>query len=324
MTLIKIIGGAIRALLIAAATAAAAFGLLVVFQPFGETAPRPAAVTVTGTPAASALQGRIEALRVSLRDTEAALDEAKIVPAAGISPNAANRAQYEAQIAAAMERRDLALRHAEAIRTSLDAGVTPSSLAEIRDSVVIGQLLTQQVMLDGRIAVEGARLRANHPTMRALNAQRTALVTQIRQEAASIAAALEAEANIDDAQIKLLEVELPGLAEAAPIMADTSGLETRAAAQRAELDSLVDAYFNIPPATVTSTPQTGEAANPLSLTNLAVVAVAAFAALLFQVLLAARRKRPLEPSTADVIAWEEDRDPDIVIAEEPEPLRKAS
>jgi uncharacterized protein involved in exopolysaccharide biosynthesis len=323
MALVKIIGGTLRALLIAAATAAAAFGLLVVFQPFGRTTPPPAAVTVSGTPGASALQGRIEALRVSLRDTEAALDEVKSA-AADISPDAGGRATYEAQIAAAMERRDLALRHAEAIRTSLDAGVTPSSLAEIRDSVVIGQLLTQQVMLDGRIAVEGARLRPNHPTMRALNAQRTALVTQIRQEAASIAAALEAEARIDDAQIELLEAQLPALAEAAPPVADTGRLETQAAAQRAELDSLVDAYFNIPPATVTTTTQTAEPANPLSLTNLAVVAIAAFAALLFQILLAARRRGTPEPTAADVIAWEEDRDPEIVIVEQPEPLRKAS
>lgn len=324
MSVGSVIGGTLRALVIAAGTAAAAFGLLVVFQPFGKTAVVPPAVTVSGTPAASALQEKIEALRVALRDTQAALDAAKTVPATGPSPDAATRTQYEAQIAAATERRDLAMRHAEAIRTSLDAGVTPSSLAEIRDSVVIGQLMTQQVMLDGKIAVEGARLKANHPTMRALSAQRTALVTQIRQEAASIASALEAEAKIDDAQIKLLEAEMPKLAEAAPVLADTSGLETRAAAQRAELDSLVDAYFNIPPATVTTAASTTATADPLSVTNLAVVAVAAFAALLFQVLLAARRRRPVVAPATDIIAWEEDRDPEIVIVEEPEPLRKAS
>ena len=118
--------------------------------------------------------------RGALRETEASLDAAK-ASGSTLSPDAASRAQHEAQLAAATERRDLALRHAEAIRTSLDAGVTPSSLAEIRDSVVIGQLLTQQVALDATIATEGARLRGNHPTMRALTAQRTALVTQIRR-----------------------------------------------------------------------------------------------------------------------------------------------
>jgi uncharacterized protein involved in exopolysaccharide biosynthesis len=323
MSVGSVIGGTLRALFIAAATSAAAFGLLVVFQPFGKTTPAPAAVTVSGTPASDALQSRIEALRIALRDTETALDNVKTGTSAAPSPDAALRAQYEAQIAAAIERRDLALRHAEAIRANLDAGVTPSSLAEIRDSVVIGQLLTQQVMLDGQIAVEGARLRANHPTMRALSAQRAALVTQIRQEAASIAAALEAEAKIDDAQIKLLEAELPGLAEAAPVVADTGALEVKASAQRAELDSLVDAYFNIPPATVTSTPQTAEPTNLLSIANLAVVAVAAFVAILFQIILATRRRRP-EAVAADVAAWQQDHDPEIVLAQEPEPLRKAS
>jgi hypothetical protein len=321
MSVTSVIGGTLRALVIAAATGAAAFGLLVVFQPFGKAIP--AAVTVSGSPEATALEGRIEALRVALRDTETALDQARSATAT-VSPDAASRAQYEAQIAAATERRDLALRHAEAIRTSLEAGVTPSSLAEIRDSVVIGQLLTQQVALDTKIATDGARFRANHPTMRALNAQRNALVIQIRQEAANIAAALEAEATIDDAQTKLLEAELPKLAEAPPV-GDTSTLETRLAVQRAELDNLVDAYFNIPPATVTARPQANDVSNPLNPMNLAVVGVAAIAAILFQIVLAARRRRPdPSPAEVDVVAWDTDRDAETVIVTEPEPLRKAS
>ncbi len=316
------IGGALRALLIAGATGAAVFGLLVVFQPFGKAPATSAAVTVSGTPTAAALQQRIEAARIALRDTEAALDAAQAVPAA-ISPDATSRAQYEAQIAAAAERRDLALRHAQAIRKSLDAGQTPSSLAEIRDSVVIGQLLAQQVALDTRIATEGARLKPNHPTMRALAAQRTGLATQIRQEATNIAAALEAEAKIDDAQVKLLEEQLPA-PSAAPATTNTTALATMAAAQRAELDSLVDAYFNIPPATVTTTTQTAGPANPLSALNLAVMAIAAIAAILFQVLLAARRRRAAEPTRADEAAWEADHDPEIIVVDEAEPLRKAS
>jgi hypothetical protein len=321
MSVTSLIGGTLRALVIAAATGAAAFGLLVVFQPFGKAPP--AAVTVSGSPAATALEGRIEALRVALRDTETALDQARSVSATTVLPDAASRAQYEAQIAAATERRDLARRHAEAIRASLDAGVTPSSLAEIRDSVVVGQLLTQQVALDAKIATEGARFRANHPTMRALNAQRNALVIQIRQEAASIATALEAEATIDDAQIRMLEAELPKLAQAPPV-GDTSTLETKVAAQRAELDSLVDAYFNIPAPAATSVAKE-PASDPLSVPNLAVVAVAALGTLLFQMVIAAGRRRRKSRATAeDVAAWHADDDPEIVIEDQVEPLRKAS
>ena len=319
MSLGSLIGGTLRALVIAAATGAAVFGLLVVFQPFGKT-PEPPAVTVSGSPEAAALQDRIEAARIALRDTETALDAAKAAPVNAISPDAASRAQYEAQIAAATERRDLALRHADAIRKSLDAGVTPSSQAEIRDSVVIGQLLTQQVALDAQIATEGARLKANHPTMRALTGQRTALLTQIRQEAANIAAALEAEAKLDDAQIRLLEEQLPALSPA-PAATDAAALETRAAAKRAELDALVDAYFNIPPATVTTTSETTQ--NPLSALNLAVIGVATIAALLFQLLLATRR-RTVVTAMADEAAWEDDSDPEIIVVDQPEPLRKAS
>lgn len=324
------ISGSIRTLLIASAAGVAVFGALVIFQPFGKAPAAPAAVTVTGSPAASALQGRIEALRISLRETENDLANVKSdLPAAALSPNPNARAQYEAQIAAAMERRDLALRHAAAIRQSLDAGVTPSSLAAIRDSVVIGQLLTQQSALDTQIAIDGARFRSNHPTMLALTAQRNSLVTLIRREAASIASALESEAKIDDAQIKLLEGQLP--AEAAqPSAPDTSMLEAKAAAQRTELDSLVDAYFNIPPVTAT-VPQTSVPADPFGVANLAVVGVAFAAAMLFQTLLAIRRpRRPVLPEATasdedDIEAWEADQDLESVVAvDEATPLRKAS
>jgi hypothetical protein len=195
--------------------------------------------------------------------------------------------------------------------------VTPSSLAAIRDSVVIGQMLTQQIALDAKIAVEGARLRANHPTMRALSAQRTALATQIRQEAASIAAALESEAKFDDAQIALLQSELTALpATAAP---DTTALDARATAQRAELDGLVDAYFNIPAGT-TAAP-TAPPRDLLAPANIAVVAVAGLAALVFQILLAVgRRKARLK---GEITQWRADRDPEATPATS-EPQRKAA
>lgn len=216
MSVTGFIGGFLRGTLIAAATGAAAFGLLVVFQPFGSAVTvDPAAITADGP--GTALKSRIEAQRLALRDTETALSAADAtVPSA----SAATRAQYETQIAAATERRDLSLRHAEAIRRALQDGTALSSLAGIRDSVMVGQLLSQQAALDGKIALESARLKANHPTMRALNAQRVALTSQIEQQAASIATALETEAGLDDAQIALLEAQRPS-AETSPAPADT-------------------------------------------------------------------------------------------------------
>lgn len=319
MSFSTIVGGTLRTLLIAGATAAAAFGLLVVFQPFGKAPVATMSTAVSGTPAANALQGRIEALRLALRETEMALDNVKSeVPATPAAD--ATRTQYEAQIAAATERRDLALRHAAAIRQGLEAGITVSSLAQIRDSVVIGQLLSHQAALDTQIAIDGARFKANHPTMRALTAQRASLLTQIRQEAANIASALEAEAKMDDAQIELLQSQLPP--ETAQVaVADSSALEAKAGAQRAELDGLVDAYFNIPPATTTSS--SAPAADPLSTMNLLVVGVAGAAAVLFQIVMLSRRRRAAREA-ADEAAWAADHDPEIILVEEPEPLRKAS
>ena len=314
MSVRSVIGGTIRGLVIAAATAGAAFGALVVFEPFGRTpAPVPAASSMS--PASTALQQRIEALRLSLRETERAIEAASTAPASG---DAVTRAQYEAQIAAAIERRDLALRHADAIRKSLDAGVTPSSLAAIRDSVVIGQMLSQQVALDGQIAIDSARLRPNHPTMRALNAQRDALTTQIRQEAASIASALESEAKIDEAQIALLQSQLPALTPSATT--DIASLEAQAAAQRTELGSLVDAYFDIPAGTASA--PAAASRDLLSTPNVAVVVVAALAALLFQLLLAVRRYRT---RISDHEQWRADSDPESASLEPAaEPQREAA
>lgn len=316
MSVRSVIGGTIRGLMIATATAGAAFGALVVFEPFGRTVGPAPAISST-SPASLALQQRIEAIRLSLRETGQAIEDASAAPASG---DAATRAQYETQIAAATERRDLALRHADAIRKSLDAGVTPSSLAAIRDSVVIGQMLTRQATLDAQIAVDSARLRANHPTMRALNAQRDALTTQIRQEAASIASALESEAAIDNTQIKLLQAQLPALAPADTT--DIASLEARDKAQRIELDGLVDVYFNIP-AGVTTAPAAAPR-NDLRLVNLLVVGLVALLALLLQIILAARRRRV--PIAADLANWRGDHDASTVPSSGPviEPQRKAA
>ena len=95
MSIGSVIGGTLRTLVIAAATGAAAFGLLVVFQPFGKTTPA-VAVTVSGSPEATALQVRIETLRVALRDSEAALDAAPVTSTAA-SPDAADTARLVGQ-----------------------------------------------------------------------------------------------------------------------------------------------------------------------------------------------------------------------------------
>lgn len=311
MSASSVVGGTVRGVAVAAVIAGTALGAAVIFDPFH--ASTPAVANSAGTPAARAMQERIETLRLSLRQTEDAIADAGTAPAS----NGGLASEYESQIAAAIERRDLAQRHAKAIRDSLEANAPLSSLAAIRESVVIGQLMSQLSALDGRIAIEGARLRAAHPTMRALTAQRTALSAQIRQEAESIATALEGEARIDDAQIDFLRAQLTE--EAPPAAAvDTAALASKAAAQRAELDGLVDAYFQIPPAANEASPRR----DPLTTSNLAIAALAGLGALVVQLMIAIRRRRRAQAD--DIAAWEEDEDPETPEASSIEPHRKAA
>lgn len=311
-----------RALVLAAAAAGAALGLLAVFHPF---APPSATAIVTSGGDSDALRHRIDTARAGLADIQTALDNVngRAVAVSPSGPDTSLRAQYEAQIADAIERRDLARRQAAAIREAMKLGLPIASLAGIRESVVIGQLLARQAALDAQIAEQGARFKKSHPIMRALFAQRDSLAVQIRAQAASIVAALESEAELDDKQIAVLQTQLGTAAAAFPSLPTVnSTLAAKAAAQRAELDILMDAYFKLPSATAVASPS---APALLTLPNLLVVAVAGIAALTFQIALV--RRRHARDSVADMAMWEDDVEPELPI-EYPEPvavpLRRAS
>ena len=319
MSLGGAIAGTMRALVIAAATGATAFGLLVVLHPF---AGPPAAAPVVGAPPSDALRQQIADARDTLRQTEMAI--AALGAPSSAAPDAA--AQLDVQIAATTERRDLAQRHAKAIRDALKTHADLGALAEIRDSTVIGQFFTQLSALDTTIAEQGGRLKPNHPTMRGLAAQRSALLVQIEAEAGSIATSLEAEAKLDDAQVKQLQAqreEIPVTGNTGA--ADLAALQTQAASQRATLDALMDSYFGLPRSA--PAPRADPVLSALSPFNLFVVAVAAIAALATQIGFAIRRRRLHRQ--ADLAQWRHDHDPEIVpepVASEPAPavLRRAS
>jgi uncharacterized protein involved in exopolysaccharide biosynthesis len=316
MSLRQLVSRSIHTLLLAAATAAAAFGMLVAFRPLdGTPPPRPS----TGNPA---LHAKIDSARAALRETETALNSAAVGATSIAAP--ADSTQLEAQIAAATERRDLALRHAQAIRDGLEAGGILASLAEVRDSVVVGQLLSQQAALDAELAEQGARLKPSHPTMRALLAQKRSLVAQISAQAAAIADALDSEAKMDDEQINNLQSQLAAIppAPAKALPQSTQALTAKAASQRAELESLMDSYLQ-PPGAATVSP----APNLLGPLNLLVVAVAFAAAILFRIALVLRRAR--RDRSADIARWQADHDPETIteppsVSEPDAVLRRAS
>jgi uncharacterized protein involved in exopolysaccharide biosynthesis len=318
MSVVSAIAGSVRGLLIAAATGVAALGLLAVFNPL-DTAPPPAPTLTllpTGNAGADLLRNRIEAARLSLRDTEAATAVMPLPEQPTLPETTEARTRYDTQLAAVTERRDLALRHAAGIREALERGGDVASLAGIRDSVVAGQLLARQSALEADIAEAATRLRPGHPTMLALAAQKTVLAQQIRTEAANLATALEAEADLDSTQLAALQSNLATLVPTtspAPLpLPNAAPLREKATSQRAELDGLMQAYLNLDPAASVTLATSAPAAarpDPLAPLNLLVVAIAALAALVFQIALArTRRRRTL---AADVARWREDRDPDL-------------
>jgi hypothetical protein len=308
MSVISAVASGLRALVIAAATAGAAFGLLAVFHPF---APPTTAIIAVPSGDADALHKRIDKARNALAKTQAALDNVNATAVVVVGPDETLRAQYKAQIADAIDRRDLARRQAAAIRDALKANRPVASLAGIRDSVVIGQLLAQQAALDAQIAEQGARDKRSHPVMRALLAQRDALAIQIAAQAASIAAALESEADLDDKQIALLQDKLgTGAKSSSAARPDTAELATKLIAQRTELDALMDAYFKAAPtATTTATPNS----YVLTIPNLVDAAIAGLAALASQIGFARRRRA--RQQAEDLAQWQDDVEPELPLDE---------
>ena len=329
MSLRSVFVGSLRGVLIALATGGAALGLLAVFHPF---APLPLSASLaipSGSNAAEVLQQKIDTARDTLRRTEAALDAAKPT-SLSVSSTAPTGAELDAQIAAATERRDLALRHAQAIRDAIKSGADLGSLAEIRDSVVVGQLLGQEAALDAQIAEQGARFKPTHPVMRALLAQKTALLDQIKAEAAGIATALESEARLDDAQVKLLQSNGGGISSpASSIPADTTTLVTQREVEQTQLDQLLDAYFSLKPGSNSDVIAASDSSTLSSPLNLFVIAVAFVAALVMQIGLGLRRRR-LHREALDMALWTADSDPErapepvVVVHPRQSVLRKAS
>lgn len=312
MSASAIVTSVFRSLAISAATGALVLGVLVALHPFDTTV-----AAVTASPALSALETQIAQARDALRQTETALAS---VNGASQLAGPSGTGALDAQLAAAIDRADLARRHAQAIRDALASGREVASLAEIRDSVVVGQLLAQRSALEAEIAEQGARLGPSHPTMRALEAQRRALLAQISAQAAAIATALEAEATIEDSEISRLRSAL-GTPDAPTNTGDPIvDLRRKADLQQAELDRLMDAYFQekSAPGTVLRDPLAG-ITNPI---NLLCAGLAALAALVIQLAIGLERRQARRRANADLDAWVADQDTIAALTTPVAPLPK--
>lgn len=213
---------------------------------------RRAELTLSDTAEASGwLRTEIDRLRIVVTDAETAVANFKVNNDLFVGSNNTSLPDQQlstiaSQISAAQERKNTANSRAALIRGMLERGQSIEGVADVRDSVVIQQLSEEKARLQGEKAQRSATLLANHPTIRALNAQIAELNNQIALEGRRVADALEVEAQIEAD----LEASLRGDLTRAKTTASTAtqdnvtldSLEREAKAQRDLLEGYLQRY----------------------------------------------------------------------------------
>lgn len=210
---------------------------------------RRAQLSISDTADASGwLRAEIDRLRVSVSEAESAVAEFKVNNDLFVGQNNTSLLDQQlstvaAQITASQERRNSALSRASLIRGMIERNQPLDSVPDVRDSVVIQRLSEDKARLQGEQAQLSATLLANHPSIRALNAQITELNNQIRTEGARVAAALEAEAQIEADLIASSQAELARAKSTASVATrDTVTLDSLEREAKAQRD-LLEAYL---------------------------------------------------------------------------------
>lgn len=263
------------------------------------------------------LNEEIARLRVSVEQAESAVAQFRVDNDLFVGANNTSLLDQQLstianQITGAQERKNAALSRAALIRGLLERGQPIDGVADVRSSVVIQQLSQEKARLQGEQAQRSATLLANHPSIRALDAQIRELDNQIRLEGVRVAATLEAEAQVEGDLEASLEADLARMKmSASTATRDTvtlDGLQREAKAQRDlleayllrynEASSRVDASSALPdvrvvseaaPSVIPASPKTG-----LILAAVGIVAFAVqFGAVIFGELMSGRALRPL-------------------------------
>ncbi len=151
-----------------------------------------------------------------------------------------------AQITSAQERKNSAQSRANLIRGMLDAGQPIDGVADVRQSLVIQNLIQSKATLQGEFAQRSSTLLANHPTMKALRAQIASVDGQIAVEGRKVADALDSEARIEANLEQSLNDDLERLklsvSDATRNTVTLDGLQREAKAQRDLLESYLARY----------------------------------------------------------------------------------
>jgi succinoglycan biosynthesis transport protein ExoP len=210
---------------------------------------RRAQLSISDTADASGwLRSEIERLRVSVEEAESAVAEFRVNNDLFTGQNNTSLLDQQlstiaGQITASQERKNTALSRASLIRGLIERNQPIEGVPDVRDSVVIQRLSEEKARLQGEQAQRSATLLANHPSIRALNAQIAELNNQIRIEGSRVAAALEAEAQIESDIEASLQADLARAKSSASLATRDNvtldSLEREAKAQR----DLLEAYL---------------------------------------------------------------------------------
>lgn len=149
------------------------------------------------------LENEIAKLRVKVQDAETAVANYRAsndLFQSGIGQTSILDQQLSniaTQITSAQERKNSAQSRAELIRGLLQAGQPIDGVADVRNSLGMQNLMQSRAQLQGELAQRSSTLLSNHPTIKALRAQISAIDTQITAEGRRVAEALEAEAKVE-------------------------------------------------------------------------------------------------------------------------------
>ncbi|HEY0853467.1 MAG TPA: Wzz/FepE/Etk N-terminal domain-containing protein [Devosia sp.] len=150
------------------------------------------------------------------------------------------------QITSAQERKNSAQSRATLIRGLLQAGQPIDGVADVRNSLGMQNLMQSRATLQGELAQRSSTLLSNHPTIKALRAQISAIDTQITAEGRRVAEALEAEAKVEANLEQSLNDDLARLKlSVSTATRDTvtlDSLQREAKAQRDLLESYLARY----------------------------------------------------------------------------------
>lgn len=150
------------------------------------------------------------------------------------------------QITSAQERKNSAQSRANLIRGLLESGQPIDGVADVRNSLVIQNLVQSKATLQGELAQRSSTLLSNHPTIKALRAQIQAIESQIAAEGRKVADALEAEAQVEANLERSLNDDLARLklnvSDATRDTVTLDSLQREAKAQRDLLESYLARY----------------------------------------------------------------------------------